>query len=56
MNANGARKEDSDEPFSVEDFLSKEIENIPPELQDEINELKMRRVCKAMGGKEIINY
>jgi hypothetical protein len=53
-NAHGVTKEDSDEPFTAEDFLPENIENIPPELQEELDELKMRRVCKAMGGKEII--
>ena len=56
MSANGARKEDNDEPFTVEDFLPENIESIPPELQEELDELKMRRICKALGGKEIINH
>lgn len=54
MSANGARTED-DEPFTVEHFLPDNIENIPPELQEELDELKMRRICKALGGKEIIH-
>jgi hypothetical protein len=54
-NAHGVRKEDNDEPFTAEDFLPENIENIPPELQEELDELKMRRTVKALGGKEIIH-
>lgn len=55
MNANGARKDEDESQFTVEDFLPNEIENIPPELREELDELKMRRTVKALGGKEIIN-
>jgi hypothetical protein len=54
MNANGARKEDDDSAFTVEDFLPQSSQEIPPELQDELNEIRMRRTVKALGGTEII--
>lgn len=55
MNANGARKEDDDSSFTVEDFLPDNIENIPLELQEELDELKMRRTAKALTKKCTMN-